>query len=71
MLFVNNIMYICDTIAQEIKHLIECMNNENHSEAREIIESIKKYRNFMKEYNGEIFDSAYQSLTAGNHWRIR
>jgi len=47
------------------------MNNANHSEAREIIESIKKYRNFMKEYNGEIFDSAYQSLTAGNHWRIR
>jgi len=64
-------MYICDTIAQEIKQLIECMNNENHSEAKEIIESIKKYRNFMKDHNREIFDSAYQSLTAGNHWRIR
>ena len=71
LLFVNNIMYICDTIAQEMKHLIECMNNENHSEAREIIESIKKYRNIMKEHNGEIFDSAHHTLAIGHRWHKR
>ena len=64
-------MYICDTIAQEMKHLIECMNNENHSEAREIIESIKQYRNFMKDHNREIFDSARRSLTTSYYWHIR
>jgi len=64
-------MYICDTIAQEMKHLIECMNNENYTEAKEIIDTIKQYRNFMKDYNGEIFDSANHSLITGNHWHKR
>jgi len=64
-------MYICDTIAQEMKHLIDCMNNENYTEAKEIIDTIKKYRNFMKDYNGEIFDSAKHSLCTGTCWHKR
>ena len=64
-------MYNCDIIAQEIKHLIECMNNDNRTEAKEIIDTIKQYRNFMKEYNGEIFDSAKHSLTTDIQWHKR
>lgn len=64
-------MYICDTIAQEMKHLVECMNNENHTEAREIINSLRQYRNFMKDHNRDIFDAAQHSLITGNYWRIK